>query len=139
MYVVCRILALRICELDSAVQSPTMKLLEGYTSANVDLRCESKHNYNCCSQHYFRCIAVIYLFLTGDNEFNNLDHATNSNVDNIEENSIITNKNNVPCRSLPESPVMQQLQSIQMSLPKNLGVLVQKALNNLKDNDKQKI
>lgn len=35
----CRILALRICELDSAVQSPTTKLLEGYTSANVDLRC----------------------------------------------------------------------------------------------------
>jgi len=38
-----RILALRICELDSAVQSPTMKLLEGYTSANVDLRCKYKH------------------------------------------------------------------------------------------------
>lgn len=59
-------------------------------------------------------------------------------MDNIEENSIITNKNSVQCSS-SESQVMQQLQSIQMSLPKNLGVLVQKALNNLKDNDKQKI
>lgn len=59
-------------------------------------------------------------------------------MDNIEENSIITKKNNVQCSS-SESQVMQQLQSIQMSLPKNLGVLVQKALNNLKDNDKQKI
>ncbi|KAM0735452.1 Coiled-coil domain-containing protein 149 [Formica fusca] len=104
-----KILALRICELDSAVQSPTMKLLEGYTSANVDLRCD-----------------------------NDLDHTTNCNTDNIEENSIITNENNVQCSS-SESQVMQQLQSIQMSLPKNLGVLVQKALNNLKDNDKQKI
>lgn len=104
-----KILALRICELDSAVQSPTMKLLEGYTSANVDLRCD-----------------------------NDLDHTTNCNIDNIEENSIITNKNSVQCSS-SESQVMQQLQSIQMSLPKNLGVLVQKALNNLKDNDKQKI
>lgn len=104
-----KILALRICELDSAVQSPTMKLLEGYTSANVDLRCD-----------------------------NDLDHTTNCNIDNIEENSIITNENNVQCSS-SESQVMQQLQSIQMSLPKNLGVLVQKALNNLKDNDKQKI
>lgn len=104
-----KILALRICELDSAVQSPTMKLLEGYTSANVDLRCD-----------------------------NDLDHTSNCNMDNIEENSIITNKNSVQCSS-SESQVMQQLQSIQMSLPKNLGVLVQKALNNLKDNDKQKI
>ncbi|XP_025075231.1 coiled-coil domain-containing protein 149 isoform X2 [Pogonomyrmex barbatus] len=107
-----KILALRICELDSAIQSPTTKLLEGYTSANVDLRCDS--------------------------DFNDLD-MTNASTDNIEENSIITNENNVQCSSSPESQVMQQLQSIQMSLPKNLGVLVQKALNNLKDNDKQKI
>lgn len=60
-------------------------------------------------------------------------------MDNIKENNIITNENNVQCSSSSESQVMQQLQSIQMSLPKNLGVLVQKALNNLKDNDKQKI
>jgi hypothetical protein len=40
MHIVNRILALRICELDSAVQSPTMKLLEGYTSANIDSKCK---------------------------------------------------------------------------------------------------
>lgn len=108
-----KILALRICELDSAVQSPTTKLLEGYTSANVDLR--------------------------SDNDFNDLNHTTNNSVDNIEENNVITSENNIQCGSSPESQVMQQLQSIQMSLPKNLGVLVQKALNNLKDNDKQKM
>ncbi|XP_032681411.1 coiled-coil domain-containing protein 149 [Odontomachus brunneus] len=108
-----KILALRICELDSAVQSPTMRLLEGYTSANVDLRC--------------------------DNEFNDLDHTNNCGADSIEETNIITNKSNVQCSSSPENQVIQQLQSIQMSLPKNLGILVQKALNNLKDNDKQKI
>lgn len=96
-------------------------------------------NYNCYSRHYFFDASITHLFLTGDDEFNDSDHVANGNVDNIEENSIITNENNVPCRSSPESPVMQQLQSIQMSLPKNLGVLVQKALNNLKDNDKQKI
>ncbi|KAH0946183.1 hypothetical protein HN011_007888 [Eciton burchellii] len=107
-----KILALRICELDSAVQSPTMKLLEGYTSANIDSKC--------------------------DNELNDLDHAAND-IDNIEENGIITDESNVHCSLSPENQVMQQLQSIQMSLPKNLGILVQKALNNLKDKDKQKI
>ncbi|KAL0103776.1 hypothetical protein PUN28_017813 [Cardiocondyla obscurior] len=96
-----KILALRICELESTVQSPTTKLLEGYTNANVDLR-------------------------------------SDSSVDNNEESNI-TSENNIQCNTFPESQVMQQLQSIQMSLPKNLGVLVQKALNNLKDNDKQKI
>ncbi|XP_018366716.1 PREDICTED: coiled-coil domain-containing protein 149 isoform X1 [Trachymyrmex cornetzi] len=105
-----KILALRICELDSAVQSPTMKLLEGYTSTNVDLRCDS--------------------------DFNNLDH-TNSSIHNIEEKNVVTNEDNIQCSSSPESQIMQQLQSIQMSLPRNLGVLVQKALNNL--NDKQKV
>lgn len=79
---------------------------------------------------------LLHLFFTGDSD---LDHTTNGNIDNIEENSIITNENNIQYSSSPESQVMQQLQSIQMSLPKNLGVLVQKALNNLKDNDKQKI
>lgn len=49
------------------------------------------------------------------------------------------NENSIQCNSSAENQVMQQLQSIQMNLPKNLGVLVQKALNNLKDNDKQKI
>jgi len=68
-----------------------------------------------------------------------LDHTTAGSIDNIEENNIITSENNIKCNSSTESQVMQQLQSIQMSLPKNLGVLVQKALNNLKDNNKQKI
>ncbi|XP_020287136.1 coiled-coil domain-containing protein 149 [Pseudomyrmex gracilis] len=108
-----KILALRICELDSAVQSPTMKLLEGYTSANVDLKC--------------------------DDEFNSLEQTSNDNTSNIEENNIITHKSSIQYNSSPESQVMQQLQSIQTSLPKNLGMLVQKALNNLKDNDKQKV
>lgn len=85
-------------------------------------------------------ILFCHCYITGENKtINNLDQTTNCNVDGIEENSIITNENNIQCDSSPESQVMQQLQSIQMSLPKNLGVLVQKALNNLKDNDKQKI
>lgn len=109
-----KILALRICELDSAVQSPTMKLLEGYTSANIDSKC--------------------------DNELSDPSQTADSNTDGVEENSIITDESNVHCsNSSPENQVMQHLQSIQMSLPKNLGVLVQKALNNLKDKDKQKI
>ncbi|XP_001606032.1 coiled-coil domain-containing protein 149 [Nasonia vitripennis] len=36
-----KILAARMCELDRAVQSPTVKLLEGYSSADVDIRCDS--------------------------------------------------------------------------------------------------
>lgn len=35
-----RILASRICELDKAVQSPTMKLLEGYSNADIDIKCK---------------------------------------------------------------------------------------------------
>lgn len=105
-----KILALRICELDSAVQSPTMKLLEGYTSANVDSKC--------------------------DNEFNDLNCTANCNEDSTEENSIITKENSIQCSPLFENQVIQHFNSI---LPKNLGVLIQKALNNLKDNDKQKI
>lgn len=31
---------MRICELDRTMQSPTTKLLEGYTGATVDLKCE---------------------------------------------------------------------------------------------------
>lgn len=81
---------------------------------------------------------LLYLIFTGDSDFNNLDH-TNSSIHNIEENNVVTNEDDVQCSSSPESQIMQQLQSIQMSLPRNLGVLVQKALNNLKDNDKQKV
>lgn len=36
-----KILAARICELDSVIESPTSKLLEGYTSANVDQKCNN--------------------------------------------------------------------------------------------------
>ncbi|XP_058801333.1 coiled-coil domain-containing protein 149 [Phymastichus coffea] len=36
-----KILASRICELDRTVQSPTNRLLEGYSSAEVDVKCDS--------------------------------------------------------------------------------------------------
>ena len=39
-----RILAARMCELEKSIQSPTMRLLEGYTGAEVDLRCKYKEN-----------------------------------------------------------------------------------------------
>ncbi|XP_054003587.1 coiled-coil domain-containing protein 149 isoform X1 [Hylaeus anthracinus] len=109
-----KILALRICELDSAVESPTMKLLEGYTSANVDARCET--------------------------DFTELVQTSDYTADNVEGCSIVTcNANTEDNVSTSESQVVQQLHSIQMSLPKNLGVLVQKAINNLKESDKEKI
>ncbi|KAG7213774.1 hypothetical protein KM043_002995 [Ampulex compressa] len=108
-----KILALRICELDSAIQSPTMKLLEGYTGTNVDLRC--------------------------DKDLPISESTSSFGLDVLEESNIITSSDTMKSNSLTrENQVMQQLQSIQMSLPKNLGVLVQKALNNLKDNDKGK-
>lgn len=102
-----KILALRICELDSAIESPTMRLLEGYPGTSVDdVRCEKE-----------------------------LEETTDCNPENVEENSIITNEGISSDPSTSESQVMQQLHSIQMSLPKNLGLLVQKALNNLKDKE----
>lgn len=73
---------------------------------------------------------------TGDNEFNDLNCTANCNEDSTEENSIITKENSIQCSPLFENQVIQHFNSI---LPKNLGVLIQKALNNLKDNDKQKI
>lgn len=41
--------------------------------------------------------------------------------------------------SIPEGHVVEQLHTMQMSLPKNLGVLVEKAMNNLKKSDKAKM
>ncbi|XP_076175289.1 coiled-coil domain-containing protein 149-like isoform X2 [Ptiloglossa arizonensis] len=109
-----KILALRICELDSAVESPTMKLLEGYTSSNVDARCEK--------------------------DFTELVQTSGYSVNNVEGCNVVTcNASTQDDISSSESQVMQQLHSIQMNLPKNLGVLVQKAINNLKDSDKEKI
>lgn len=108
-----KILALRICELDTAIQSPTMKLLEGYTSSNVDIK--------------------------PDKEFNDLEQSSCCSIESIQENTIITSNETANGNSICSgSPVMQQLHSIHMSLPKNLGALVQKALNNLKDNEKEK-
>ncbi|XP_076239169.1 coiled-coil domain-containing protein 149-like [Calliopsis andreniformis] len=108
-----KILALRICELDNAIQSPTTKLLEGYTSANVDVKCEKN--------------------------FSELIRTSDYSADPIEECDIMTGNNAKGNMSVPEGQVMQHLHSIQMSLPKNLGVLVQKAINNLKESDKEKI
>lgn len=107
-----KILALRICELDSAIQSPTMKLLEGYTSSNVDIK--------------------------SDKEFSDLEQTSGCGIESIQESTIITSNESVKGSSVcSASPVIQQLHSIHMSLPKNLGALVQKALNNLKDNSEK--
>ncbi|XP_076628890.1 coiled-coil domain-containing protein 149-like isoform X1 [Colletes latitarsis] len=109
-----KILALRICELDSAVESPTMKLLEGYTSSNVDAR-------------------------LGEKDCTELVQTPGSSVDNVEGCNVVTcDVNTTDDVSSSKSQVMQQLHTIQMSLPKNLGVLVQKAINNLKESDKEK-
>ncbi|XP_078037963.1 coiled-coil domain-containing protein 149-like [Augochlora pura] len=112
-----KILALRICELDSTVESPSTKLLEGYTSANVDARCEK--------------------------DMADLVETTGYHVGNVKEFCDIEpsdKSSSLPANvSSSESQIMNQLHSIQMSLPKNLRVLIQKAINNLKENDKEKV
>ncbi|XP_076672761.1 coiled-coil domain-containing protein 149-like isoform X2 [Andrena cerasifolii] len=113
-----KILALRICELDSAVQSPTTKLLEGYTSASVDSKYENEFTEQLI-QRESGC---------------GVDHV--EGCDDIVTSDAVVETHNV---SPLENQVMQQLHSIQMSLPKNLGVLVQKAINNLKESDKEKM
>nr|XP_031845362.1 coiled-coil domain-containing protein 149 isoform X2 [Nomia melanderi] len=110
-----KILALRICELDNTIESPSTKLLEGYTGANVDARCEKD-------------VAELV-------EKTECSIEEEKAVHSIEE----TDKNDGARVSSSESQVMQQLHSIQMSLPKNLRVLVQKAINNLKESDRGKV
>ncbi|KAK2580750.1 hypothetical protein KPH14_011375 [Odynerus spinipes] len=102
-----KILAARICELDSVIQSPTTKLLEGYTSADVDQKCSSH-----CSE---------------------LDQTSGCSMENVDEN--ITEANETDVESSPALEV-QQIHTTQLSFPKNLSTLVQKTLNNLKEIDK---
>nr|XP_033327117.1 coiled-coil domain-containing protein 149 [Megalopta genalis] len=112
-----KILALRICELDSTVESPSTKLLEGYTGANVDARC--------------------------DKDMAEFVETTRYHVENVKEFCDIEPSDKSGSAqanvSSSESQIMHQLHSIQMSLPKNLRVLIQKAINNLKENDRGKV
>lgn len=102
-----KILASRICELDSMIQSPTTKLLEGYTSADVD------HKSNT---HY-----------------NELNQTSGCAMKSIDGNTIETNKIDEDSSSSPE---VQQIYTTQSNFPTNLGALVQKTLNNFKEIDK---
>ncbi|KAI4495037.1 hypothetical protein M0804_001238 [Polistes exclamans] len=101
-----KILALRICELDSIIESPTKTLLEGYTSSDVDQKSNSLRN--------------------------NLDNISERTTENINENSTDTKETIVD----NSSSEIQSVHITQMSLPKNLENLVQKALNNLKTTNK---
>ncbi|XP_015430651.1 PREDICTED: coiled-coil domain-containing protein 149 [Dufourea novaeangliae] len=116
-----RILALRICELDSTVESPSTKLLEGYTSANIDAKCETDVAGIVQTSEYS---------VENEKTIRDIERGLRNSKNNDDDSN--GTKHNVPSS---ESHVMQQLHSIQMSLPKNLGVLVQKAINNLKDTD----
>ncbi|XP_043273514.1 coiled-coil domain-containing protein 149 isoform X2 [Venturia canescens] len=113
-----KILASRICELDNAVQSPTMKLLEGYVGADVD------STVNC--------------------DFNNPEFDIKSTAsDNLEkrEDGLGLGASEQTNRSLPSSIIDRNLHPLPIDLPelpKNLGDLVEKALLNLRDNDKDK-
>ncbi|XP_076296327.1 coiled-coil domain-containing protein 149-like [Lasioglossum baleicum] len=114
-----KILALRICELDSTVESPSTKLLEGYTSANVDARCDKDKDIAELEE------TTAYP-VENDKEIRDIESTDNSNGAQANVSS-------------SESQIMHQLHSIQMSLPKNLRVLIQKAINNLKENDTGKV
>lgn len=86
----------------------------------------------------------MYIFfavhLLGEKDFTELVQTSGYSVNNVEGCNVVTcNASTQDDISSSESQVMQQLHSIQMNLPKNLGVLVQKAINNLKDSDKEKI
>ncbi|XP_033226141.1 coiled-coil domain-containing protein 149 [Belonocnema kinseyi] len=103
-----KILALRICELDSAVQSPTMKLLEGYTGADVDIRCDD---------------------FDSDLSTKPWDSEDTSEPD-------LTKEENVEDCEFSKKEKYSTF--IPADLPHNLGALVQKAMDNLKDINKNK-
>lgn len=101
-------MAARICELDSAVPSPTARLLEDYKNVNdtavTDIPdCDDKENSDN----------------TGKEEKN-----FHVNVDAFDdESSPSCSENQTPTPTLP------------LNLPENLGALVQKALMNLKESN----
>ncbi|XP_051173173.1 coiled-coil domain-containing protein 149 [Leptopilina boulardi] len=98
-----KILALRICELDNAVQSPTMKLLEGYTGADVDI---------------------------GD------DFDSDVSSKNMWNNEEVNVKNLTKTETVENCEFSTKEKNIPSNLPQNLQILVEKAINNLKDINK---
>ncbi|XP_034187563.1 coiled-coil domain-containing protein 149 isoform X1 [Osmia lignaria lignaria] len=106
-----KILALRICELDSVTQSPTSTLLDGYKS--VDAK--------------------------GDQDFTTSRQMSDCSVENIVEYNVSTSHDDAKnSTAASENHITQQLYSMQMNLPKSLGVLVQKAMNNLRESERKK-
>lgn len=103
-----KILASRICELDNAVQSPTMKLLEGYTGANVDIGDDFDSDASSKS-------------MWNNEEVNVTELMKNECVENSEFSTKDAYSNLIPA-----------------NLPQNLEALVKKAMNNLKDMNKDK-
>lgn len=103
-----KILASRICELDNAVQSPTMKLLEGYTGANVDIGDDFDSDASSKS-------------MWNNEEVNVTELMKNEGVENSEFSTKDAYSNLIPA-----------------NLPQNLEALVKKAMNNLKDMNKDK-
>ncbi|XP_015589543.1 coiled-coil domain-containing protein 149 isoform X2 [Cephus cinctus] len=99
-----KILALRICELDNAVQSPTMKLLEGYAGSDVDII--------------------------------DFDECVNTSQSQLESTDDKGNNTRTVSNAVTENCAESNNEVAQLTLPKNLDALVQKALNNLKETEK---
>lgn len=107
-----KILALRICELENTVQSPTAKLLEGYAGADVDTRL-GLQSYDECSDY---------------SRTTDLKQEKNEDQDQGVDISIETPKS----ESVYSVEHYENISSPkQIELPKNLEDLVQKALINL--------
>ncbi|XP_063984792.1 coiled-coil domain-containing protein 149 [Diachasmimorpha longicaudata] len=111
-----KILAARICELDTAIPSPTAKLLEGYAGVDVDalednLEDPSPQNY----------------------EETTLDENVGKNGEKLGISELLGTES-LPPKSENETPSRK----IQLGLPDNLEALVQKALLNLKENERFK-
>ncbi|XP_012250877.2 coiled-coil domain-containing protein 149 isoform X2 [Athalia rosae] len=106
-----KILALRICELENSVQSPTTKLLEGYAGADVDTRLGFE-----CFDESTECASAI------DSNPEKTDNKINAEIcsDTLESNM-----------EYKDGHLSHTTSSKQINLPKNLDALVQKALMNL--------
>uniref|UniRef100_A0A0C9RX18 Ccdc149 protein n=1 Tax=Fopius arisanus TaxID=64838 RepID=A0A0C9RX18_9HYME len=110
-----KILAARICELDTAVPSPTAKLLEGYAGVEVDnlednIRDSSLQNY----------------------EEKSLEENIEKNGEDSEINELLGTE------SLASKSESNTPSKIYLGLPRNLEALVQKALLSLKENEMDK-
>lgn len=123
-FIVFRILAARICELNSAMPSPSSKLLEGYTGSNVD---DSKFFLNLIFQDGIKLLLIYFCVVEEEFVRKTLEDSLKEREEDLYRRKTSQAESSSSCSENP-TPTKTQL-------PQNLEDLVQKALLNLRDSE----